>query len=125
MAVFYAPRIRTINREEMILGKSEIVYDIDLDSFFGGDGVTLGGFPLSKGTEVKTITVTLTEQNILNKQVELSTTPYKPENVTLVPVGGIAQINGEDFFVSENIISWDNLGLDGFLEIGDTILVQL
>lgn len=43
MAIFKAPRITTADRIALVLGLSEIVYDTDLNGFFGGDGVTAGG----------------------------------------------------------------------------------
>jgi hypothetical protein len=125
MAVFKAPRASTQERLSLILEESEIVFDTDLKVYFGGDGFTLGGFPLGKGSGIKVYPIELTESDILLKRVELPSTPFSPENVTLIPIGGIAQVNGEDFIIQNNILTWENLGLDGFLEKGETILVQL
>lgn len=43
MAVFKVPRITTALRQDLLLEEAEIVYDVDLKKFFGGDGVTVGG----------------------------------------------------------------------------------
>ena len=47
-----------------------------------------------------------------------------PQSVQLIPVGGIKQIIDKDFAVVEDkIISFEELGLDGFLEVGEEIEV--
>lgn len=43
MAVFRVPRITTVQRLPLLLDEGEIVFDTDLKTFFGGDGITLGG----------------------------------------------------------------------------------
>ena len=42
------PKISTTNRSGLVLSASEIVYDIDAEKIFGGDGHTLGGFAVGK-----------------------------------------------------------------------------
>lgn len=61
--------------------------------------------------------------DITNKFITLSSSPQVAESVTLIPEGGIFQINGDDFDVVGSILSWNGLGLDGFLEAGDKIVV--
>jgi hypothetical protein len=88
-----------------------------------------GGIPLNVnivGSTASTLWVqeiiTLTEEIVLNKQLTLSETPSTGSAVALVPVGGPPQIDGIDFIVLGNIVSWVDLGLDGILESGDKLV---
>lgn len=124
MAIFKTPRITTSQRESLLLEVGEIVYDTDQNVFYGGNGSTLGGFLIGQGIGQVTSNITLTATDIVNKYITLTTTPITPNSVTLVPVGGIQQINGTDFEVVGNELRWDGLGLDGFLEVNDVLIVQ-
>jgi hypothetical protein len=73
--------------------------------------------------EAKREIITLTQDMIENKSLELSEAPSTELSVQLVPEGGPPQFPGEDFSVTGNIITWDSLGLDGFLDIGDKLLI--
>jgi hypothetical protein len=66
----------------------------------------------------------LTQQHLDNKQIVLAITPSVPGAVTLVPDEGIPQVNGKDFEVTGNILSWEGLGLEGFLELGELLIIQ-
>lgn len=128
MAIFKVPRITTIQRSSLLLETGEIVYDTDQNIFYGGNNTQLGGFPIGSGiggagTYVSK-TITLTQQNIDDGFVSLNSFPMIPESVVVYPAGGIPQVNGIDFEVSANILSWNGLGLDGFLEAGDIIIVE-
>lgn len=123
MAIFKAPRITTSQRMGLVLEQSEIVYDVTQNLFYGGDGLTMGGKPMGSGQSEKDV-IQLTEQHILNKSVQLSKAPTFPNTVTLVPVGGIPQLNGVDFQVSGNVVSWNGLGLDNFLEEEEVLIIQ-
>ena len=72
----------------------------------------------------RSYTITLTQQNIDNKYVELPYTPVLPNEVLVTPVGGLSQVNGVDYEVSGNILSWGGLGLDNFLEDTDVLIIQ-
>jgi hypothetical protein len=124
MAIFKAPRISKAQREALTLDASEIVYDTTTNNYFGGDGLTLGGFPIGKGSSLITDKIEITQENIDNKSVELSQIPLYPSSVTLTFMGGIHQENGVDFEVTSNVISWNGLGLDGFIELGDNLVIQ-
>lgn len=124
MAVFKAPRITEVQRMGLVLEASEVVYDTTVKSFFGGDGFTLGGFPIGKGIGTSIDNVTLSQQNIDEKKVSLSNVPAVPSAVTLLPIGGIPQVNGIDFEVVGNELSWNGLGLDNFLELGEQLIIQ-
>lgn len=68
--------------------------------------------------------IILTQQDIDNKQIQLSSIPPSPDNVVVFPEGGIAQIAGIDFAVQNDVLTWDTLGLDGFLDLGETLIIQ-
>lgn len=124
MAIFKVPRISTVSRLELIMEESEIVYDVDLDLFFGGNGIDKGGFPLGRGIESKNYVITLNESDILVKKVILDPAPSYPASVTLTPMGGIPQANGIDFEVVGNELRWSGLGLDNFLEANEKLIVS-
>lgn len=130
MAIFKAPKITTAARVGLTLQESEIVYDLDLKEFFGGDGALLGGFPIGKGANgggsaYNVQFIILTTQDILNKYVTLEATPTVEEDVLVTPEGGPMQIYGNDYIVNGNQLSWDGLGLDGVLEVGEYLIVQM
>ena len=151
MAILRVPRITTAQRAPLVLLDGEIVFDTDKGSFYGGDGVTAGGIPVSlpeggpsgyllaKATatdfdtewisqdalsqEWKSEAITLTEAHVLEKKFALSFIPKAPESVRFVPDGGPEQRLGVDYQVLNSEIIWDGLTLDGFLEVGETIRV--
>jgi hypothetical protein len=124
MAIFKAPRISQPDRESIVLDPSEIVFDITLEKFFGGNGVTPGGNAIGHGAGSITETITINQSHLDNKKIVLSQSPVYPNSVTVIPMGGIPQLNGTDFSVSSNELSWDGLGLDGFIDLGDKIVIQ-
>lgn len=125
MAIFKAPRITTGQRMGILLEESEIVFDTDIKNFYGGDGLQVGGFPIGSGaSSSSTQTVVLTQANIDNKYITLNSSPMLPNNVSVEPVGGILQVNGIDFEVTGNILSWDGLGLDNFLELNEVLIIR-
>jgi hypothetical protein len=125
MAIFRAPRISSVQRLALLLSSSEIVYDTDHKLFYGGDGDTVGGFPIGSGVGQKFETVELTEQMILDKGFMLQFTPLSIDQISFDFVNGTRQIYGIDFVVnlSTKFLSWDGLGLDGFAEEGDVVFM--
>lgn len=124
MAIFKCPKITTGQRLDLVLQESELVYDADLKSFYGGDGNTQGGFAVGSGAGLITEIINLSATDINNKYVTLENEPVNPLSVTLTPSGGPQQINGIDFEVVGLILSWENLGLDSFLEVNDVLVIQ-
>ncbi len=57
------------------------------------------------------------------KSVTLSQTPAVDGDVSLVVYGGIPQDNGVDFSVTGTTLTWNGMGLDGILEVGDKLEV--
>lgn len=80
--------------------------------------------PVSGGSAtLKHDAITVTVQHILQKSFPLTHIPVNPNAAIFLPEGGIPQFVGEDFVIDDNILSWDGLGLDGFIEENDIIHV--
>lgn len=125
MAILKVPRITTIQRQALTLEIGEIVFDIDNSSFYGGDGSSSGGFPIGRGgSGSNTVIKTLSQSDIENKKLVLAQAPSFPTSVTLTPIGGIPQANGIDFEVIGNELHWSGMGLDGFLEENEQLIVS-
>ena len=67
--------------------------------------------------------IEITQEIIDAKAYILPTRAYYPEQVTLDVIGGMYQINGIDFTVSEQTVSWDGTDLESILEVGDYIRI--
>ena len=67
--------------------------------------------------------VTITAEHIEQKKFLLSAPPITSTSVKLLPIGGLEQLNGIQFRVSGQFLSWDNLGLDGYMEVGQKFYV--
>jgi len=124
MAIFKAPKVTTAQRNALTLDVSELVYDIDQKAFYGGDGSTQGGFLVGESSGFIVEKIQLTQADINNKFVTLVQTPLVPSAVIVDIYGGISQLSGIDFEVIGNKISWNELGLDGFLDNTDVLIVQ-
>ena len=153
MAILRVPRITTAQRLGLTLLDGEIVFDTDLQEFYGGDGSTSGGIPVGAGVPIGGSTgfvlakassanydtewidiahiqithrrqvVTLSNTEITNKKFTLDHAPLFSETIQFIPDGGITQRYGVDFTVTGNDVSWSGLELDGFLESGDQVRV--
>jgi hypothetical protein len=153
MAILRVPRITTAQREVLVLIDGEIVFDTDIQKFYGGDGVTPGGLPIGVGVpeggstgsllakassidfdtewisqasisqDWQTEAFTLTQADILEKKIALQHLPKSAQAVRFVPDGGPEQRLGVDYIVTGSEIIWNGLSLDGFLEVGETIRV--
>lgn len=64
---------------------------------------------------------TITPLEISSKQLLLNNAVTQPTRVEVFPYGGIKQFPGIDFNASGTLLTWNSMGLDGLLEIGDTI----
>lgn len=126
MGVLKTPKITTTQRLSLTLDVSELVFDTDLNKFYGGDGVTVGGFLVGQGVEsaIAPDIINVSATDILNKSVTLSRTPILPQAVTVFIVGGPEQLFGIDYTISGNILSWNGLGFDGFIDDTDTLVVR-
>jgi hypothetical protein len=124
MAVFKVPRITTSQRVGLLLEVGEVVYDTDESIFYVGDGTTLGGFLIGHNTGSIIKRIELNQQDIFNKFVTISPAPLVSSSVLLTPEGGIPQTYGVDYIISGTQLKWDGLGLDGFLDITDVLIIQ-
>lgn len=68
--------------------------------------------------------ITVTSPMLSAKQATLSGTPAVPTRVVVDIVGGISQGYTNDFVISGNIISWNSMGLQTLLDIGDILRVS-
>jgi hypothetical protein len=66
---------------------------------------------------------TLDALNVSSSSITLSHTPTDASAVTMDVISGSAQIYGEDYFVTANVLSWDTTPLYGILDVGDKIRV--
>jgi hypothetical protein len=124
MAIFKAPKVTTAQRNALTLDVSELVYDIDQKAFYGGDGSTQGGFLVGESSGFIVEKIQLTQDDINNKYVTLAQTPLVPSAVIIDISGGTSQLNGIDYEIIGNKVSWNELGLDGFLDNTDVLIVQ-
>jgi hypothetical protein len=67
---------------------------------------------------------TLNDDEIANRSITLEHAPASEIDVTLDLVGGGAQVLGDDFTVTGDVISWDGLPLQDILSIGDKLRVS-
>jgi hypothetical protein len=72
----------------------------------------------------RSYTVVITQQNLIDGFLLLPMTPIYASEVSVTPIGGITQLNGVDFEVTGNVLSWSGLGLDNFLEENDILIIQ-
>lgn len=107
----------------MLAKNSSLDYDMSWKPRNYYTKTEMDGIFVAQQGNISTEIFNLTQTDIDNKYVELSKTPSSSQSVNLYPLGGIPQINGQHFTVSGKIVSWNGLGLDGFLESGDTLIV--
>ncbi len=66
---------------------------------------------------------TLDALNISSSSITLSHTPTDATAVTLDVISGSAQVYGEDYMVTLNVLSWFSTPLYGILDVGDKLRV--
>jgi hypothetical protein len=70
-------------------------------------------------------TITITALQATEKKIILNFFPAFPEKIKLTPAGGIQQVYGIDYTISNgNELTWASLGLDGFIEEGEVVFVS-
>lgn len=86
----------------------------------GVDGVQ--GIP---GTNARIIdTITLNNAQAIAQQITLTATPLNPGTVKLDVRGAPPQVNGEDYGVTGNVLSWAGFSLETSLAAGDVLIVD-
>ena len=68
--------------------------------------------------------VVVTTEHIAAKSLALSETPIVEPDVTIEIKDAPGQFYGDDYIVIGSDLSWNGLGLDGILEVGDKITVR-
>lgn len=102
-----------------------LVWDgLALDGFLDTEDVFIVEYLVWDGLSINTQQIILSEQDVQNKQVTLQASVKNPSAVRLTIDGGLHQVNGVDFMVFDNKLSWDGFGLDDFLETDDILIVQ-
>jgi hypothetical protein len=125
MAIFKCPKITTAQRVVLMLQEAEIVFDSDQRRYFGGDNIRQGGFPLGEGSEPKVEIRVITQFEVEDKFMTLQSTVNQPSLTKFHFINGTTQIIGIDYQIdAENTISWEGLGLDGFIEAGDVVRIE-
>jgi hypothetical protein len=125
MAILRVPKITTSQRLELILSDSEIVYDSDLKRYYGGDNIRTGGFPIGEGAEPYIETIIINQTQLDEKKIILENFVSNVNKTRFTFINGTTQLLNIDYiFIDNQTISWDNLGLDNFIEIGDIILIE-
>lgn len=126
MARFKAPKITQAQRINTVLELAELVFDVDEGRFYSGNNVDFGGIAIGSGLTKSVFEVTINSTIFNSKFLTLPQVPVLPNNVTLEFFQGTKQRNGIDFEVQTgtNIVSWDGLGLDGFIEVGDILIIE-
>jgi hypothetical protein len=67
---------------------------------------------------------TVTGADVTAGSIGLVITPVNP-TLTRLTVGGIRHEYGTDFIVSGSTLSWSGLGLDGIVEAGDILQLEI
>jgi hypothetical protein len=97
---------------------SKINFSQAISAVLNGNQIDVSGYVFT--TQI----FQLTDEQLESGQVILPKYPELPSLVRLLPEGGVEQFNGLDFAVAGNVLTWKNLGLDGFFEKNDRILVS-
>lgn len=71
----------------------------------------------------KRLEVVISQAMLDNKKITLPYSHSSPESVALTFINGIEQLNGTDFEVVGNEVKWNGLGLDGFIELEDIVVL--
>lgn len=124
MAIFRCPKITTAQRSELVLSEAEIVFDTDLKLYFGGDNDRVGGFPLGDGSQPIKELIEINQNQIDNKSITLTSLPLNPTASKFTFINGTVQLYGIDYVIDGQNIDWQGLGLDGFIEVGDLVLIE-
>lgn len=88
------PKLTTAQRTGLTLEESEIVFDTDLDVFYSGDGVTLGGKAVSGAAAWGSITGTLSSQTDLQTALNLKANLNSPTFTGTVTLPASQVVNG-------------------------------
>lgn len=123
MAIFKVPKINTIDRQALVLELSELVFDTDEKRFYGGDGLTNGGTIVGAESILQIKEKIIVTQDIIdNNRIDLNFIPLSNFPLTLNPVGGVEQVETIDYERDATGVSFLNLGLENFFELGEEIV---
>jgi hypothetical protein len=80
--------------------------------------------PMGPATNLVTETILLSSLDVASKSFTLSSEPLDPTQIELTPIGGILQVYGIDYVYSNGSINWSGLGLEGYLEQNEQVIVR-
>jgi len=106
----------TITDNARIVAQNRDKYYIDKEIGSGSGGDTNGDW--------RKIPHVITSGEITAKSFTFSPTPKDDSEVSIVIAGAPSQVEGEDYEIINNVFSWNGLGLDGSLVIGDIITLS-
>ena len=101
----------------------DVVYD-NSSSGLSATNVQSAIDELSEGSYKPRPLITLSGGDITAGSIDMVITPSQP-TLTRLTVGGIRHTYGVDFTVSGSTLTWSGLGLDGILEAGDILQLEL
>lgn len=96
---------------------------IKINPFTGQFDITGSGGGGGGGATFTTEQFTLSAGQAAAKEVTLSVAPTTPAYTILIIQGGGGQAYSTDYTVSGSTLSWNGLGLDGFLDENDIITI--
>jgi len=77
------------------------------------------------GDMTKVDVITIRPEHLATKRIALTKPPISWEKIRVAPEGGPNQIFYKDFIIqNDSELVWDGLGLDGLLEVGDTLVIE-
>lgn len=115
------------NSVNPVLQQGEMGFETDSRKFKIGDGILpwqqlkYGGLGISNFYFEEFI---LAPSDIAAKQVQLTLPPNPTNKVQVELQGGPTQYSGIDFIVTNDVISWSQLAIEGLVEVGSILIVK-
>lgn len=71
---------------------------------------------------VKMLSISITQEMLITKNYALPQNPSDGK-IVLLPNIGVPQISGEDFSLTDNVISWNGYALENSLSLDDKLII--
>lgn len=69
-------------------------------------------------------TYVLSDLDVQSKYLFLGRTPREAESVQVSDTYGITHVYYSDYIIVGNILTWSNKNLDGYLEVGEKLIIR-